>query len=86
MNKGDYPTFTLRTQIKSKRIFVILMLSWWCFTPLSTIFKLYRGSQFYWWRKPPNCHKSLTNFITMLYRVHLTMNGIQTHNVSGDRH
>jgi len=20
--------------------------------------------QFYWWRKPPTCHKSLTNFIT----------------------
>ena len=71
----------LHLEIDSERLIYCL----WCLALPSTLFQLYRGGQVYWCdggnrstrRKPPTWCKSLTNF---------TMNGVGTHNLSGDRH
>jgi hypothetical protein len=62
------------------------------FNPLLTIFQLYLGGQFYWWRKPDYPEKTTDlpqvtdklshNVVSSTDRL----SGIRTQNFSGDRH
>ena len=64
----------------------------WCITPLSTIFQLYPGGQFYWWRKPEYPGGKNTDVLQVTDKSHnvvlstLHISGVRSHNFRCDRH
>ena len=90
-------TIKISAQINSAVFFLYQLIIFldglvcrWCLTPLSTIFQLYCGDPFYWWRKPEYPEKTTyLSQVTLSHNVISSsprLSGIKTHNISGDKH
>ena len=74
-------------EVSIKSLGVILIV-WWCLTPLSTIFQLYQWRSVLLVEEAGENHRPVTsNWQTCSQNVvHLALIEIRTHNSSGDRH